>query len=204
LGEGGFDSPQAAGAFIILLTQTRAPAPEGFAMHGVDASAPKSAPEKALLLREGAVVAVSQKLQLDNPDTVIQFEESSSINLLSNYVSALSGVSTGELNRFTKCFWEVQLGGGWNFIQTSVNKTECYAGLSNVIFWENERGALYQHAQSVRHLNHAAQNWLRGKPNWGRPGICSRSCRTPPTRMNTGVAPIPRGGQSLENRQIRI
>ena len=38
----------------------------------------------------------------------------------------------------------------------------------------------------------------------GQPVVIGRSCRTPPTRMNTGVAPIPRGGQSLENRQIRI
>jgi hypothetical protein len=43
LGEGGFDSPQAAGAFIILLTQTRTPAGERFQLRGVDASAPKSA-----------------------------------------------------------------------------------------------------------------------------------------------------------------
>ena len=49
LGEGGFDSPQAAGAFIILLTQTRAPAGEGFQLRGVDASAQKGAQEKAVL-----------------------------------------------------------------------------------------------------------------------------------------------------------
>ena len=36
-GEGGVDSPQAAGAFIILLTQTQAPAADGFKLHGIDA-----------------------------------------------------------------------------------------------------------------------------------------------------------------------
>jgi hypothetical protein len=41
LGEGGFDSPQRRGAFIILLTQTRAPAGEVLQLRGVDASPPK-------------------------------------------------------------------------------------------------------------------------------------------------------------------
>ena len=68
LGPGAFETISGEVVQAVLLTQTRAPAPEGFALHGVDASAPKSAPEKALLLREGAVVAVSQKGQLGNPD----------------------------------------------------------------------------------------------------------------------------------------
>ncbi|MCU0757371.1 MAG: BREX-1 system adenine-specific DNA-methyltransferase PglX [Xanthomonadales bacterium] len=49
LGEGGFESPQAAGAFIILLTQTHAPATADFQLRGVDASAPKVAQDKAAL-----------------------------------------------------------------------------------------------------------------------------------------------------------
>src|SRR5690606_15411926 len=62
LGPKGFQTPM-WDFNVQLLTVSRAPAPEGFQLHGVDASAPKSAPEKALLLREGAVVAVSQKGQ---------------------------------------------------------------------------------------------------------------------------------------------
>ena len=30
---------------------------------------------------------------------------------------------------------------------------------------------MYRFAQSVKHLNHVAQNWLRGKPNWDKPGV---------------------------------
>ena len=99
LGEGGFDSPQAAGAFIILLTQTRAPAPEGFALHGVDASAPKSAPEKALLLREGAVVAVSQKGQLDNPEARVMQTDTKGISRIGDFCSLHEGMSRGDTER---------------------------------------------------------------------------------------------------------
>jgi hypothetical protein len=53
LGEGGFDSAQAAGAFIVLLTQTNVPAPENFQLHGVEASAPRTPQEKAEALQDG-------------------------------------------------------------------------------------------------------------------------------------------------------
>lgn len=43
--------------------------------------------------------------------------------------------------------------------------------MSLAILYENESGALYKYAQSVRHLNHAAQCWQRGKPNWGKKGV---------------------------------
>lgn len=173
LGPGAFETISGEVVQAVLLTQSNCPANNDFQLRGLDASASRTPQEKANMLREHSqLISVVQVEQLDNPDAVVQFEQKSSLKLLSDYVSALSGVSTGELSRFTRRFWEVPLSDAWEFIQTSVNLTECHAGLSNVILWEKERGALYEHAQSVRHLNHAAQNWLRGKPNWGRPGVC--------------------------------
>lgn len=40
-----------------------------------------------------------------------------------------------------------------------------------MLLWEDERGSMAALARSVAHLNHAAQNWRRGKPNWGRKGV---------------------------------
>ncbi len=188
LGEGGFDSPQAAGAFIILLTQTRAPAPEGFVLHGVDASAPKSAPEKALLLREGAVVAVSQQGQLENPDVVIALEVLHKGDLLQSFATALSGCSAGDAPRFIRSVWEVPYreNGEWRFHQGSVSSTQSFGGQSEIIFWEHEQGSMYSLAQSVKHLNHAAQNWLRGKPNWSKSGVVVSQMRDLAPAIYTG------------------
>lgn len=61
LGEGGFDSPQAAGAFVILLTQTHKPAPTDWLLRGLDASVPRAPHEKAEVLRTGTVVTLSQQ-----------------------------------------------------------------------------------------------------------------------------------------------
>ena len=118
LGPGAFETISGEVVQAVLLTQTRAPAPEGFALHGVDASAPKSAPEKALLLREGAVVAVSQAGQLGNPDARITLEELASGPLLETFAVSLQGVKTGDDPRLKRSFWEIQPSKRWEFAQS--------------------------------------------------------------------------------------
>ncbi|MCH8036973.1 MAG: hypothetical protein IIC53_07590 [Proteobacteria bacterium] len=45
---------------------------------------------------------------------------------------------------------------------------------------------MYRLAQSVSHLNHAAQNWLRGKPNWGRRGVVISQMGDLPATLYSG------------------
>ena len=163
LGEGGFDSPQAAGAFIILLTQTRAPAPEGFALHGVDASAPKSAPEKALLLREGAVVAVSQKGQLGNPDARVALEISGEgLKLLGEYAECYQGLASGDLPRLGAGFWEVDsIDNGWVHVEDSVVRSAHFGGCEGALYW----------CQGTGWIADVSQNPFRGKLAWGHKGV---------------------------------
>ncbi len=156
-------------------------------MCGLDLAMSQGVAEKSKSLSSNNIVTIGQNDQLQNPDFVIQMSALSEAPLLSLYADALSGVSTGELNRFTRNFWEVALREeSWEFIQTSISNPNDYDGLCNVIFWEKERGDLYAHAQSVKHLNHAAQNWLRGKPNWGKKGICISKMRELKASIYTG------------------
>ena len=46
-----------------------------------------------------------------------------------------------------------------------------FDGREQIVRWENERGTLAALAESVKHLNHAAQNWRAGKPFWGSKGV---------------------------------
>lgn len=107
LGEGGFESSQAAGAFIILLTQTRAAPSQDFQLRGVDASAPKVAQEKAALLRDGELVEVSQKAQLGNPDARVSLKDIQAEALLSDVGTYGKGSTTGDSPRFLLEFWEL-------------------------------------------------------------------------------------------------
>ena len=46
---------------------------------------------------------------------------------------------------------------------------------------------MYELAQSVKDLNHAAQNWLRGKPNWRKQGVVVSQIGSLPATLYTGA-----------------
>lgn len=206
LGEGGFDSPQAAGAFIILLTQTRAPAAEGFQLHGVDASAPKNAADKAQLLREGALLAVSQKGQSENPDARIALETAAGGKLLEFYASGLQGVSTSDNPRFRMHIWELNsFTNGWSWFQGGVDAPQPYGGGDSVV-WLSKLTELYESArdeviadndyQESRAASNASGVYLRGQAAWSRKGVAIRqmrslpSCLTQATPFDTNTAVV--------------
>jgi hypothetical protein len=131
-----------------------------------------TAKDKALALKTTSPSFHRQLQQLENPDARIVFGERQNYSLLSEHASALAGLFAGDSARFNRNFWEVGgLGQDWEFLQSTVEQTQYHGGKSFIVLWEQERGEMFRLAQSVRHLNHAAQNWLRGKPNWGKRGV---------------------------------
>lgn len=202
LGEGGFESPQAAGAFIILLTQTNAKAADGFELRGIDASGPKLATEKAAVLREGELVVVSQKGQLGNPDARVAFDEQTESALLAKYATGLAGVQTGDYPRFGRAYWEVSIGAGWKFQHTTVDYTEDFGGLSQVIYWEDGQGEFIRFVQERLEGNVGA--WVRGLEGIGKTGVVVSSMRElPVTRFlgtlldNNAALVLPQDEQNL-------
>jgi hypothetical protein len=85
-----------------------------------------------------------------------------------------------------RCLWEVPAATDeWEFHQTTVSQTCPYGGMSEIIFWQKERGELAKF-DSVKELNHAAQNWRRGKPNWGKRGVVVSQMGNFPSSLYTG------------------
>lgn len=90
---------------------------------------------------------------------------------ISEFGDARNGMSAGDASRFEALFWEVDnLTPTWDYLQSSANGTHLFAGRDKILRWEREAGAMAELADSVKHLNHAAQNWRRGKPLWGKWG----------------------------------
>jgi len=176
LGEGGFESSQAAGAFIILLTQTRATPAQDFQLRGVDASAPKVAHEKAALLREGELIEVNQKGQLANPDARIAFESASDLPLLVAHASALNGMHGADSLRFRFFFWEVAGINDWKFFQNTGELTQHFGGMEHVFYWKDD-GLI--HRKNPR-------AFVKGEVAWGRPGIVVSMMRELPVSIYTG------------------
>jgi hypothetical protein len=106
LGEGGFDSSAAAGAFTTLLSLEHGRAPAGQLLCGLDVSAPRTVAEKAAGLIEGELAQVGQTVQLGNPDARVTFETMNSQPLLMDVADYGKGSTTGDSLRFLLCFWE--------------------------------------------------------------------------------------------------
>ena len=141
----------------------------------LDVSSGHDSAEKARRLPVALISEPSQLGQVSNPNARITIDKISSDGTkLVDYCSALAGAKTGDMNRFTKCFWEIpasSFGGEWELYQTAPRDTVPYSAQEMAVFWQNEQGEMYELAQSVKHLNHVAQNWLRGKPNWKKRGV---------------------------------
>jgi len=114
-----------------------------------------------------------RSVQLSNPKSVVQVASSQSgLRPLGDYVDARAGISTGDTASFIRMFWEVpSIGGDWMPLQGAPDGSTPWAGRSLAICWEDESGRLAAWAASLKHLNHAAQKWRRGKPLWGRQGV---------------------------------
>lgn len=170
LGEGGFDSPQAAGAFIVLLTQTHAPADEAFDLRGVDASGPKGAVEKAALLREGEVVSVGQKGQLGNPDARITLEDLGGGERLERYCDSYLGLGTCDAPHYTRNWWEIcPLPVLWRFMQTAPDSSNLDGGRESVVCWDSARNRVFGMSDAERKQGHNQD--YRGSAAWTKHGV---------------------------------
>ena len=92
LGPGAFETISGEVVNVILLTLSRTRPDDKHLLHGIDASEPRTAAEKAELLRRGEVVVVSQKGQLGNPDARVTLEEGQHGKLLEEYSYSYHGL----------------------------------------------------------------------------------------------------------------
>lgn len=188
LGEGGFESNQSNGEQVSLNIITNSAQIDTFRIQTADVSSCKSAPEKAHDLPRTRLVGIAATDQLSNSIGTISFAERIDAPDLSRECMALRGCGTGDSPSYVRGFWEVSLlGKQWAFHQTTPKGAVHFDGLCEIILWENERGRLSELAASVKHLNHAAQNWRRGKPNWGKSGIIVSQMAPFPAAIYTGA-----------------
>ncbi|WP_346796347.1 DNA methyltransferase [Halomonas sp. Bachu 37] len=199
LGEGGFESSTAAGAFVALFNISRGNGTEQLSdlitsvnqinhFQGIDVSQQRTSSKKALELSRTEVKSIDQKGQLNNPSFIVSFSAYETKSLLSDCCDTLAGAYAGDGPRFLRQYWEVKNNGDdWEWNQTTVNSTDHFGGLEQIVFLQQEKGDMYKLSQHVKHLNHAAQNWLRGKPFWGKKGIAISQMRSLPVSLYTGA-----------------
>ncbi|MDD3536094.1 MAG: N-6 DNA methylase [Candidatus Cloacimonetes bacterium] len=117
LGEGGFESSAAAGAFAVLIIISKGQLDKTMdifdeeeftnTLSGLDVSEIRSAQEKGENLIDAETKVVSQAGQLKNPDAVITLQKSDDSQSLSTFVKSYQGIKTGDDPRFKKYHWEL-------------------------------------------------------------------------------------------------
>ena len=199
LGEGGFNSSAAAGAFVVLISLSIPH--DGTAslkeqpLRGMDASLGKKAADKDAMLQLLPIQSVLQQTQLDNPDARVTMEVMGNLPLLEQYAQGLAGILNGDSPRFLKVFWEItDRNDLWSFQQTTVNSSSFFGGLQNLVFYDEKEGHLREEKWIRKERLHNSDQ--RGQAALGKKGISVSSMRSLPatlflgTRFDSNVATV--------------
>lgn len=129
---------------------------------------------KANHLLSAPMKLIDRKIWFETPDHrfIEEIQVTIGISALSEFSDARLGISAGDGIQFERNFWEIpEIDSQWEFLQGAVPSDQLHSGCSMIVHWEKECGSMFDLAQSVKHLNHSAQNWQRGRPFWSKHGL---------------------------------
>jgi len=179
LGEGGFQSSAAAGAFTALIVISRARAAVDHQIAGWDAASEESADEKATRLKTSGVTLLPQAGQLANPDAIVRIDAvvESGTARLGDFTECYQGLVTGDIERFVCRLWEIAPVNGkrWVPIRGSNEDRSEFGGTDSILLWDEGAGALHLHAEIARDQLHDMHE--SGNLAWGRRGIALNRVR---------------------------
>ncbi len=176
LGEGGFESSAAAGAFTALFVFSNAAPPDHHKIIGIDASAPRTAAEKAIQLQQAAQHMIEQTAQLQNPHAAISLIDLPHGSPLSEYAWLYEGMKPGQTQRVTRMFWEVSDFQRWQWLSSSPTVDQPYSGNAEVIL-------------APEHIRSAGiiEANTSGKEAWGQRGVIISKMRSLPASLYLGT-----------------
>jgi hypothetical protein len=180
LGEHGFDSPQAAGAFVALVTIGNVKPKDDTSFLGLDAAGQSGPAMKAIELSRGRGRLLRQSLQLKNPDWIIQLEDVAAGMRLGDSAFVRGGITTGDAPYFRRTFWDTNLSAsGWSFQQGTIDQPVIFGGREHVLLWEGGKGELVSRAGG-------GGATIAGRDVWGQKGIAISYMRGLQVTLYTG------------------
>ena len=185
IGEHGFRSSQAAGAFTALTVFSVAPRDAEHRVLALDLDEGRNPEEKSVGLASSRISLIEQQRYLENPDSRITFEVLEDHPALREFVTDHQGLSTGDNPRFRRRHWEVpRFGDVWEGEQSSVEETTGYGGRTGIIMWDKGTGALASFGrENVKTLHNVDR---RGEEAWGRRGVAVSQMRGLPVTLYCG------------------
>lgn len=201
LGEGGFESATAAGAFVALLCISKSSREKVYNLFesenknnlisGIDSSGFRKAYEKSRSLSRDEMKSIAQEDQLTNPDARITLSEKSDEKLLSEIAQTGTGAQTFDTPRFLSCFWEQQNIeiNKYTKCQSTVEKIQHYGGQSYLLKWEEGVGDLAKMMQDKEKFeNYKSAIWKAWKKHQGKKGVIVSLMRSLPASLYQGAS----------------
>ncbi|HHP5490294.1 BREX-1 system adenine-specific DNA-methyltransferase PglX [Aeromonas hydrophila] len=172
LGAGAFETISGEVVKVCLTTIFATTPSENESIFFLDVSNSKGATNKSEGLSVEKALLISQSVQKSNKEYRIVASHETSNSYLSDFSTALHGQAAGDNTMFNRYFWEIpENNDDWEFYHLAPTENRLFSGMDSVVLWEKEQGRMAKLADSVKHLNHKAQQWKSGKPNWGRRGV---------------------------------
>lgn len=177
LGEHGFDSPQAAGAFTALLALTLRGSAEKHCLAVIDAKDGAAPREKQEALLNEPTSTICQGDQVGHPDSRLILEgRHHGGPTLAVVAESYQGAVTGDISRFIAYCWEVPTDGQrWEPFRTAIEAPDRDDGLKYAIRWEGGTGQLAEYARISRDQLHDMHE--SGQRAWNRVGVAINRMR---------------------------
>jgi hypothetical protein len=170
LGSGAFETISGAVVNTALFVISTVLPAQHHTFCGLDASSAATAKSKDQYLITQRFSVVKQESQLTNPEYRISLETRGTSKLLIEYADSYEGIGAGDLERFSKYFWEIaQLQPDWQPLRSTTRILGSFSGLQKVLYWQNGKGELYDLAQQLR--ERLKNTWQRGSQAWRKKGV---------------------------------
>jgi hypothetical protein len=176
IGEHGFESAAAAGAFTALVVSTRSRPNQAASFLGLDAHAPNNPELKSITLLSGEVSTLRQDAQKKNPDSIITLSQQTAEKTLSEVALCYAGTQSGDFPRCARVFWEISAvdEAKWRIAQGPPDGETEFSGLHYVANWP-----LIQTGSTG--------SYVRGVKAWGTQGVVYGQMRDLPVGRYLGV-----------------
>src|SRR5947208_4018925 len=135
LGSGAFRTPMWDMNILLSIFSRTQPAHDNRFL-ALDVSGESEPDEKANALQDSEADSVSQRAQLENPDSRVVFGTVTGEPLLEEHAISMRGIVAGDLDLWIRFFWEIgEVGQRWKALQSTVADTLFFGGREQVIDW---------------------------------------------------------------------
>jgi REP element-mobilizing transposase RayT len=171
LGPSAFDaiSGEVVKPALVIATRTQPVSSQMFLAGDLSELSGAAAKGKALMKIGFRVLLQSE--QFKNPRSRVLVTEMECLPLLNSFAGFHNGICSGDMHRFTRCFWELnEFSDGWATQQTTTCETREFSGMHNVFWWQNGSGDFYRFACERLETDNPGA-WIRGKGAWCKKGV---------------------------------